>query len=191
MDSALLVIDVQNDFMPGGALGVPDGNQIIPVIHEVLPRFQHVFWTRDNHPKDHCSFTTEGGIWPSHCVQGTYGSQIAGSLFIIAQRKDIITKGEDKDTEAYSIFKDTKGKVSDFSVTLEKLGINHLFVCGLATEYCVKETVLHALEQKIAITLIVNGIKGINNNDSFSAMGEMTTAGAVIIHQNFLSLWID
>ncbi|HUL96772.1 MAG TPA: isochorismatase family protein [Usitatibacter sp.] len=176
----LLVVDVQNDFVTG-SLAVPGAERIVPVVEECVTRFAHlglpVVATRDWHPARHCSFRDRGGPWPAHCVQGTPGAALAGSL--AAQNTvQVISKATHADRDAYSGFDGT-----GLDSLLRRLGIRRLFVCGLATDYCVRATVLDALRRGYAVFLMADAIAAVDAHpgDGGKAMHEMRLAGAVSI----------
>lgn len=181
--SALIIIDVQNDFCQGGALPVPEGNKVIPVLNRYLALFsknkQQVIATRDWHPQVTKHFKQFGGQWPSHCVQNTWGAQFHPDLQLPTETV-IISAGMSEDKQGYSGFEgvDPKGK-SLYDVLKSKHTIN-LLIGGLATEYCVKMTVLDALEYGFKVKLLIDAIKGINvkPNDSQEAINEMVLRGA-------------
>ena len=177
-EHALVIVDLQNDFCPGGALPVPDGDRIVPVISRYVARFQQagapVFATRDWHPKNHCSFQAQGGMWPPHCVQGTVGAAFHPDL-VLPETVEIVSKGSHPDKEAYSGFQGT-----DFSRRLHNRGVRRLFVGGLATDYCVKATVLDALAAGFDVCLLTDAIRGVNlkPKDAEAAVARMMAAGA-------------
>lgn len=179
---ALIVVDVQRDFMPGGALPVPEGDKVVPTLNEYIRLFSSkglpVYFTRDWHPPDHISFKGHGGIWPPHCVQDTEGALFHPDLLIPNDNKFIISKGTSRDFDAYSGF---QGTILD--ELLKERGIRRVFVGGVATDYCVKNTVLGALNLGYFAFLLVDGIKGVDVNpgDSEKAIQEMLQAGAVAI----------
>ncbi|RMG99934.1 MAG: nicotinamidase [Aquificota bacterium] len=179
---ALIVVDVQRDFMPGGALPVPEGDKVVPVLNEYIKLFSSmglpVYFTRDWHPADHISFRGHGGVWPPHCVQDTEGAMFHPDLYIPNDNKFIISKGTSRDFDAYSGF---QGTVLD--ELLRERGIKRVFVGGVATDYCVKNTVLGAINLGYFAFLLVDAIKGVDLNpgDSEKAVGEMLQAGAVAI----------
>jgi len=184
--AALIVVDVQNDFCPGGALAVPEGDKVVPVLNNYIELFRAagapIFFTRDWHPVDHISFRTQGGIWPPHCVQNTSGAEFHPALKV----KDgdyIISKGFERSKEAYSGFEGT-----DLDDLLKRLNIKELFVGGLATEYCVKHTVLDGLKNGYRVYLLEDAVRGVDKNkgDSVRAIEEMVKAGAVKISLNHL-----
>ncbi len=179
--SALIIVDVQNDFMPGGSLPVPSGDKVIPVINKLIEGFKGkgmaVIASRDWHPEDHISFKQ----WPVHCVQGTKGAEFHPLLELPAD-VIVISKGTSPDKEAYSAFKDT-----ELEAKLKELGIKRLFVTGVATEYCVKETVLDALERGYQTFVVLDAIKGIKEDDEERAKEEMLNKGAVLLESEEIS----
>jgi nicotinamidase/pyrazinamidase len=179
-DDALLIVDVQNDFCAGGALAVPDGDAVVPVLNDWIAAAQAagapVFASRDWHPADHISFQAQGGPWPPHCVQGTSGASFHPELRLPAD-VGIVSKGTEADVEGYSAFERT-----DFAERLRAAGVRRLWVGGLARDYCVRASVLDALDQGIAVRVIVPGTRGIaplvNGRDA--ALDELENAGAVM-----------
>ena len=175
---ALIIVDVQRDFLPGGALPVPDGNKIIPFLNDYIKTFKKlgstIFATRDWHPPNHLSFKTEGGSWPAHCIQDTEGAEFGKDLKLPSTIR-IISKGMNPDKESYSGFHDTK--LAD--ILIEE-GISKVFIGGIATEYCVKNTVLDALKLKFDTILLIDAIRGINENPNEvqDAIREMLSNGA-------------
>jgi len=185
-DSALIIVDVQRDFMPGGALPVPSGESIIPVINRLIASFKErempIIATRDWHPKDHISFKPRGP-WPPHCIQGTAGAEFHPSLEL-PEKAVIVSKGTSAEKEAYSAFQGT-----GLENTLNKLRIKRLFVCGVATEYCVKETVMDALKRGFQTFVIEDAIKGIDVRGEDKAKGEMLKKGAVMTSSSELAFF--
>jgi nicotinamidase/pyrazinamidase len=173
---ALLVVDVQNDFCPGGALPVPTGHEVVEVINWLMPRFEHVIATQDVHPPDHSSFNEQGGPWPEHCVEGTKGAEFHPGLDL-DRIDDIVQKGTARDTDGYSGFAGT-----DLADRLGKRGINRVFVTGLATDYCVKATALEAVEQGFDVVVITDAIAAVDvtEGDGKRALDEMVRAGATL-----------
>ena len=175
LKTALVVVDVQNDFCPGGALPVPEGDTVIPVLNEYVKHFQAagapIIFTRDWHPPDHLSFKAQGGPWPPHCIQNTEGAKFHPALLIPVDA-EIVSKAETRD-EAYSFFQG-----SDLADKLRKR-IHTLFVGGLATDYCVKETVLDALKHKFEVYLLTDASKGVDvkPGDSEKAVRVMVQSG--------------
>lgn len=179
---ALIVVDMQKDFMPGGALPVPEGDKIIPRLNEYIKLFEKkglpVFFTRDWHPENHISFKGHGGVWPPHCVQGTKGAEFHDELYIPADNKFIISKGTSPDFDAYSGFQGTI-----LENLLRERGIRRVFIGGVATDYCVKNTALGALNLGFEVVVLEDAIKGVNVNpgDVERAIDEMMSKGAVFI----------
>ncbi|WP_163337427.1 nicotinamidase [Desulfopila sp. IMCC35008] len=178
-NDALLIVDVQNDFLPGGNLGVPEGDQIVPVINSYISLFTnaklHVFASRDYHPADHCSFAEQGGSWPSHCVAGTRGADFAAGLNL-PEDVSIISKATEQDRDAYSALEAT-----GLNNELKQQQVKRVFVCGLATDYCVLASVRGLLQADFEVILLVDAIKGVNltPGDSDKAIKEMLAKGAV------------
>jgi nicotinamidase/pyrazinamidase len=177
---ALLIIDFQNDFTPGGALAVPEGDTIAERINELAGsgRYDLVVATRDWHPPDHGSFAERGGPWPVHCVQGSEGAQLHPALD--TSRVDVIVdKGTDPDTEGYSGFEGT-----NLRELLRERGIDRVTVVGLATDYCVKNTALDALRDGFEVEIDPDAMRAVNVNadDGEKAIDEMVAAGATRSH---------
>lgn len=176
--SALIIVDVQNDFMPpDGALAVPDGDKIIQNINQYIEKFRDlpVFATADWHPQDHISFKERGGPWPPHCVQNTKGAEFHKDLRL-PENTYVIRKAYDSEKDAYSGFEET-----ELAQKLKDLGVTTVFVCGVATEYCVKNTVLDAIKHGFKTYVLKDAIKGINEADSTAALEEMSQAGAILV----------
>ena len=175
---ALIIVDVQNDFCPGGALPVPEGDQIIPVLNDYINIFKkakaNIFATRDWHPPNHISFKTQGGPWPSHCVQNSEGAKFHPDLKLPSD-VTIISKATNPLREAYSGFDGT-----DLASTLKAQGVNRIFVGGLATDYCVKNTVFDARKLGFGTVLLLDAVRGINvrPDDVKEAIAEMVKNGA-------------
>jgi nicotinamidase/pyrazinamidase len=175
--NALIIVDVQNDFCPGGALAVPDGDAVVPVINGLMDRTPFVVATQDWHPVDHCSFVANGGIWPPHCVAGTSGAELHSGL-----RHDRISlriqKATAPDPDAYSGFQGT-----DLAEQLRARGIDEVMVVGLATDYCVKATALDALATGFRVTVHADACRAVNVNpgDGERALDEMRKAGVCVI----------
>jgi len=176
---ALLVADIQNDFLPGGALGIRGGDDIVPVLLNYIDRFHSkglpIFLTRDWHPPNHCSFRSQGGPWPPHCIAGSPGS-LPPRAFETPLSAVIIYKAIDADREAYSAFQDTA-----LGRHLKAIGVQRLFIGGLATDYCVLNTVKDARAAGYEVRLLMDGIKAVNlqPDDGPKAEQEMIRLGAV------------
>jgi nicotinamidase/pyrazinamidase len=182
--SALLIVDVQNDFLPGGALPVPNGDTVIAPLNNYIGLFAKrglpVFATRDWHPKQHVSFRERGGPWPPHCVQNTRGAEIS-SMLNLPPGVRIVDKAFSPDRDAYSGFQETV-----LSLELHRLGVKRLFIGGLATDYCVKATVIDSIDLGFETVLLLDAVKGVDVNpgDSEKAVREMILKGAVGITLN-------
>ncbi|MBO3842547.1 MAG: nicotinamidase [Candidatus Brockarchaeota archaeon] len=177
--SALVIVDVQNDFLPGGALAVPGGDSVIEPLNKYIGLFTErglpVFATRDWHPRQHASFREKGGPWPPHCVQNTWGAEISSMLNLPSSAR-IVDKAFSPDRDAYSGFHETV-----LSLELHRLGVKRLFIGGLATDYCVKATVLDALDIGFETVLLLDAVKGVDvtPGDSEKAVREMVSKGAI------------
>ena len=175
--TALVVVDVQKDFCPGGALPVPEGDKIVPVLNQYVEKFAKahapIIFTRDWHPPDHSSFKAQGGPWPAHCIQGTEGAKFHPELKILPEA-EVVSKADKKD-EAYSFFQGT-----NLARKLHQRGIKRLLIGGLATDYCVKSTVLDALMEGFQAFHLDDASRGVDvaPGDSKRALQEMTANGA-------------
>ncbi|WP_297475207.1 nicotinamidase [Thermococcus sp.] len=176
-EEALIVVDMQRDFMPRGALPVPGGDEIIPRCNEYIEEFRKrgalIVATRDWHPPNHISFKEQGGPWPAHCVQNTPGAEFVVDLPAGAV---IISKATEPDKEAYSGFEGT-----DLAEILRENGVKRVYVCGVATEYCVKATALDAVKHGFETYLLSDAVKGIRPEDEEQALREMKSAGVRIL----------
>ena len=177
---ALIVVDVQNDFCPGGSLAVANGDEVVAplnkLIEEFLDRGEPVFKTRDWHPDTAKHFEVYGGIWPVHCVRDTPGAQFHADLSDDS-RITVISKGVDENADGYSGFDGT-----NLSEVLRDQGIEEVWVGGLATDYCVKHTVLDARREGFEVKALVDAMRAVNlkPNDGAEAIAEMRAAGAEI-----------
>lgn len=175
---ALLVIDVQNDFVPGGSLAVPRGDEVVPALNRCIAAFSAaglpIVATRDWHPADHCSFAARGGPWPVHCVAGTHGAEFVRGLALPAAAT-VISKDTERDRNTYSGFADT-----DLAQRLQAMGARRLFVGGLATDYCVLNTVKDALALGFEVRLLTDAIRAVDVHpgDGAKAQAEMIRLGA-------------
>ena len=178
MSEALLIVDFQNDFTPGGALGVDGGDAIAERLNELAadPRFELVVATRDWHPGDHGSFTEQGGIWPVHCVQDTPGAELHDALDRTAVDV-VVDKGQDRGAEGYSGFEAT-----GLESLLRERGVDRVTIGGLATDYCVKNTALDALRLGFGVTVDSAAVRGVevNAGDSERALDEVRAAGGTV-----------
>ncbi len=175
---ALIVVDVQNDFCPGGALAVPGGEGVVPRINRLMPRFEHIVFTRDWHPSDHCSFGAppeyRDGSWPPHCVQHTPGAEFHGSLAVPGDAL-VLNKGEDPDVEEYSGF-----ARPTLEAHLRQRHIQRVFIAGLATDYCVKETALGAVQAGFETIVVMDACRGIAEDTIQTATEALKKAGVFL-----------
>jgi nicotinamidase/pyrazinamidase len=184
---ALIAVDVQNDFLPGGSLAVPAGDAVVPAMNRYLAAFGAralpVFATRDWHPSNHCSFKAQGGIWPPHCVAATRGAEFASGL-ALPPTAVIISKAATVEADAYSGFGGT-----GLAAHLRAGGVKRLFIGGLATDYCVLNTVRDALAEGFEVLLLADAIRAVEvkAGDGARAQGEMQTRGARTIRHEDLA----
>lgn len=196
---ALLLVDIQNDFLPGGALSVREGEQIIPVINELVKKdFDLIIASKDWHPKDHLSFAKshrkqpgevmdlfglQQTLWPVHCVQGTRGAEFAPG-WDTTRVKKIFFKGTDKQIDSYSAFFDNAHrKATGLGEYLKEKRVQELYIAGLATDYCVRSSVIDAIQLGFHVYVIEDACKAINltGKEERLAFEEMIAAGAKII----------
>jgi nicotinamidase/pyrazinamidase len=195
---ALLLIDIQNDFLPGGALAVPNGDEVVPVANRLLPEYKLVIATQDWHPADHLSFASQHPgrrvgevielnglaqvLWPDHCVQGTRGAELAPGLNRAAIAH-VVQKGTDRTIDSYSgFFDNARRKSTGLEVLLKSRGASEVHVLGLATDYCVKATALDAASFGFRTTLLAAACRGVElqPGDSEQAIAAMRAAGVTI-----------
>ena len=175
---ALIAVDVQNDFLPGGSLAVPAGHLVVPALNRYLAAFAAralpVFATRDWHPANHCSFKAQGGIWPAHCIAGTSGAEFAPGLDLPAMAVTI-SKAATPESDAYSGFAGT-----DLAARLRAGRLARLYIGGLATDYCVLNTVRDALAEGFAVLLLADAIRAVDvePGDGARACDAMLRLGA-------------
>jgi len=196
---ALILVDIQNDFLPGGALAVPDGDKVIPVANQLQPLFPIVVATQDWHPTDHGSFAAshEGKnvfeqielnglpqtLWPVHCVENTKGAELAATLHRDRIAK-VFPKGTDMRIDSYSgLFDNGHRKSTGLGEWLKAQGVTEVFVCGLATDYCVKFTALDAAQMGFKTHFIADASRGVNlrPTDVLNAIAEMQRAGIAVV----------
>lgn len=186
--SVLLLADLQVDFCPGGALGVPGGDEIIQTVNDYVRLFHSrrlsIIATRDWHPPNHCSFQEQGGPWPVHCLQNSRGAQFHPDL-IVPPGTTIVSKATDPKKEAYSAFEGTT-----LEERLRGMSAETLYVSGLATDYCVKQTVLDACRLGFRVVVLEDAVRGIDATpgDCKRAIGEMHAAGAIFAKARDLAL---
>lgn len=177
-DDALIVVDVQNDFLPAGKLAVAQGDEVVPVLNEYIRRFAAkalpIFATRDWHPADHCSFRERGGPWPPHCIAGTPGAEFGPGL-ALTPKVEVISKATQRDRDAYSGFEGT-----DLARRLQQSAVRRVFVGGLATDYCVFNTVKDALKEHFVTVLLLDAVRAVDvqRGDGEVAITEMLKVGA-------------
>ena len=176
-DDALIVVDVQHDFLPGGALAVASGERIFAPIGALAPRFRRVYATRDWHPLDHSSYAAHGGPWPVHCVAGTRGAAFDARLDL-KNVDAVIDKGVDRETDGYSGFAATT-----LASDLRAHGVRRVFVCGLATDYCVKATALDARAAGFATVVVADAAAAVEvaPGDEARALEELRAAGIDVV----------
>ncbi len=196
---ALLLIDIQNDFLPGGSLPVTQGHEVIAVANRLMPQYELVVATQDWHPADHQSFATQHPtkevgdtitlhgldqiLWPDHCVQETKGSDFAPALNTEPIRS-VIQKGTDCEIDSYSgFFDNARRKATGLEKLLREQGVDEVHIAGLATDYCVKFTALDALDLGFRTTVLTQGVRGVElaKGDCSQALSEMQAAGAELI----------
>lgn len=186
-NSALLVVDVQNDFCPGGALGVQDGDQIVPIINRLMPLFPQVYSTQDWHPVKHCSFMEQGGIWPPHCVQHTRGAEFHRDLHQ-QEINRFFYKAVEIEKDAYSGFEGSDENANSLQAVLQEKKITRLYIAGLATDYCVKATAIDGLQNGYDVYVIVDAVEAVNvkSGDGEKALEEILKRGAHLIRSDEL-----
>jgi nicotinamidase/pyrazinamidase len=180
---ALVIVDVQNDFCPNGALGVAGGDRIVPVLNRYAERLARrrapIFASRDWHPARTRHFKAGGGVWPPHCVQHTPGAEFHPDL-VLPPGTEIVSKGMDPEEDAYSCFQAETADGMPFAAVLGEHGVGRLFVGGLATDYCVKATVLDALKEGFEVVVLEDAIAAVDvaPGDGARALRLMKEAGA-------------
>lgn len=191
-ESALLVVDVQNDFCPGGRLAVPSAEETFPVINRLIQMFGEaecpIVFTQDYHPANHCSFVPQGGPWPMHCVQGTSGVDIH-PVIDVPPTSLRFAKGFSPVQDAYSGFEgrllgaDGSPGSMELASWLRQHGVKTVFVAGLATDYCVQATAMDALHLGFATKVVENGVRGVNRSpdDSQKALHRLQGQGARLL----------
>jgi len=185
--TALLIVDVQNDFCAKGALAVPDGDAVVPAVNDVARRFAGAGWpvyaSRDWHPPDARHFKEHGGLWPVHCVARTHGAAFHPDL-VLPESTAVVTKGATRDDDGYDAF---EGRLDDgrpLEVALRAGGVTHLVVAGLATDYCVKQSALGARRAGFDVTVLEDACRAVNvqPGDEQEAIEEMRAAGVKVVN---------
>lgn len=188
---ALIIVDLQNDFLPGGSLGVPQGDEVVAPIQQLIDIYQThglpIVASRDWHPDGHCSFAEQGGPWPIHCVAGSHGAAFSDAL-PLEQVATIISKATTIEKDAYSAFNGT-----DLAEQLRARGVQRVAVCGLATDYCVLNTARDALENGFATLLVLDAIRAVDVHpgDGARAIATMQAGGAQPVHVDHLGLAME
>lgn len=184
---ALLIVDVQHDFLPGGALGVKHGDEVISPLNLCMALFEEkglpILASRDWHPPDHCSFRERGGPWPVHCVQNTHGAEFSAALRL-PPGAGIVNKADARDREAYSVFGGT-----DLDQRLKRAGVRRIFIGGLATDYCVLNTAIDAHALGYEYFVLVDAVRAVDvkPGDGERALAEMRRLGAHLIESGTLA----
>jgi len=179
---ALVIVDVQNDFCPGGALAVVEGDKVVPVLNRYIEKFKKahlpIFATRDWHPEKTSHFNTCGGVWPPHCVQGSPGADFHPDL-ALPEDALVVSAGMAPDEDGYSGFLGIDANGAKLADLLRQLDVERLYVGGLATDYCVKHTILDGLKRGFKAVLLEDAVRGVNlrPGDSERAIAEMIRAG--------------
>ncbi len=180
--AALLVVDLQNDFMPGGALGILEGDQVVPVMNRYIELFRAaalpIYASRDWHPPVTKHFKQYGGVWPPHCIQGTPGAEFHPDL-VLPPEVIVVSKGMDPEKDSYSAFDGYEADGTPLAESLYRRGVERLYIGGLATDYCVRWTVLEGDRRGFERTVLIDGCLGVNlhPHDSERAIAEMVAAG--------------
>lgn len=184
-DKALVLVDIQYDFCPGGALAVAEGDQIVEVVNLLIPSFNLVISTQDWHPANHVSFKEQGGPWPPHCVQGSWGAQLHPRLNIetIAH---YFRKASSPEKDDYSEFEGTDEQGRRLDGVLKGYGVRKLYVAGLATDYCVLETVLDGIRYGYEVYPVIDAMRAVNvrPDDGAKALALMSHRGARLVTSN-------
>ena len=201
---ALVLIDIQNDFMPGGALAVPDGDAVVPIANALMARFSHVVATQDWHPPEHGSFASQHSgrepgerieldglpqvLWPDHCIQGTQGAAFVEQLDT-GKLDRVIRKGSNPEVDSYSGFADNGQRIqTELHGHLQQAGVAELYLCGVATDYCVKFTAMDAVERGYRTYLVTDACRGVelSPGDIARALEELAEAGVEFVESREL-----
>jgi nicotinamidase/pyrazinamidase len=183
---ALIVVDVQNDFCPGGSLAVPRGDEVVPVINKLAEKFKEegspIYASRDRHPARTRHFKGFGGAWPPHCIKGSKGAEFHPKLSL-PRGTIIISKGMDPEKDSYSAFHGESKNGKDLLSLLKKDNIKEVWVCGLATDYCVKSTALDARNHGFDVALVLDGVRSVDVSpgDGERAVLEMLSKGVKVV----------
>ena len=197
---ALIVVDVQNDFCSGGSLAVPDGEEVVPVINELMPSFEHVILTQDWHPANHISFASQHNnyepfenkelpygpqtLWPDHCIQGTVGADFHQALDCLGVTM-VIRKGFNQYVDSYSAFFENDRKTpTGLRGYLNEHQITRVFLCGLATDICVRDSAIDATQAELETFLVVDACKGLTTETVDTAIKLMQSSGVTVIYSS-------
>ncbi|MGD0649601.1 MAG: bifunctional nicotinamidase/pyrazinamidase [Verrucomicrobiia bacterium] len=181
-DTALILVDIQNDFCPGGALAVREGDKIVPVVNRLIPLFHWILATQDWHPVDHCSFKAQGGPWPPHCVRGTRGAELHPALDK-SRITHFVRKAFAQDADSYSEFSGFDEPGRSLDELLKSHDATTLYIVGLATDYCVRATVLDGLNRGYIVYAVTDAMRAVEviPGDGETALREMAGAGAHLV----------
>ncbi len=184
-NDALIVVDVQNDFCSGGALPVPFGEQVARPINSIQKYFDHLVFSRDWHPEEHCSFSYapeyRDGSWPHHCIEDTPGAEFMGDLRVPVDAL-IVNKATNPDRDTYSAFDGT-----NLGEILKRRGVQRVFITGLALDYCVKATALDALKEGFTVLLVEDAVRAVTPDNTGAVLEELRRAGVDIIRSACIS----
>ena len=184
---ALILVDVQNDFCPGGALAVTEGDQVVAVLNGLIAEFDRaglpVIATRDWHPERTTHFNTQGGAWPPHCIQDTKGAEFHADL-ALGESAVIVSKGAEEVADSYSGFDGVDARGFRLADLLRQRGVKRLLVGGLATDYCVKQTALDGVREGFEVVVLEDAVRGVNlkPDDARQALEDMKRAGVQVRH---------
>jgi nicotinamidase/pyrazinamidase len=211
-NAALIIVDVQNDFLPAGNLAVPDSDKILPVINKLMEQFapDRVFLTLDSHPENHGSFASQHKgkkvfdmiklhgikqvLWPDHCVRGTRGAQLSSALEV-PEDAEMVYKGMNPKYDSYSGFKDAGGQETGLLDELNdkelEAGSSVLYICGLATDYCVKATAIDAVNLGFTVKIVIDACRGVAPDTTEQALAEMDDVGIQFVKSDDLKVAVS
>jgi nicotinamidase/pyrazinamidase len=177
-----VLVDIQNDFCPGGALAVPGGDRVVGVVNSLAPIFRLVVASQDWHPAGHVSFETRGGPWPPHCIQGTRGADFHPELDQ-SSLGGVVRKAANPDRDAYSAFDGYDNESRTLDQILRSHGIEEIYVAGLATDYCVRATALEGIEKGYRVAVVVDAVRAVDASpgDGERALGEIERRGGRLV----------
>ena len=186
-DAALILVDIQNDFCPGGALAVAEGDAVVAVVNRLMPHFRLIVSTLDWHPANHISFREQGGPWPPHCVQNTFGAELHPALEA-EHISHTFRKAATADQDAYSEFEGADDNHRSLDEYLKSRGVRRVYLAGLATDYCVRATTLDALRLGYETYVVTDGVRAVNvrPDDGAKALAEMQAHGAHLVSSDMV-----